>query len=141
MAKGFSATVDKWTRKTEARTEAVFKQSAQTLFEQAQTTIGEGGKLPLDTGWLRASFSASLQGMPAGVGANPYKSGSQQADWNSADTVLTINGAKLGDSIWAGWGAVYARAMEYKYGFSRSAAQNWSAIVNQTAAEAKARFG
>lgn len=136
----FTAQVDRWTRKTEARTEAVFKESAQKLFEQAQTTIGEGGKLPLDTGWLRSSFGTSLQGPPPAVGANPYESGSKQADWNAADSLLTINGAKLGDSIWGGWGAVYARPMEMRYGFMRSAAQNWQSIVKQSAAEAKARF-
>lgn len=116
MAKGFSATVDKWTRKTEARTEAVFKQSAQALFEQAQTTVNEGGKLRIDTGFLRYSFSTSLSGPPTGPSINPYESGSQQADWNSADTVLTINGAKLGDSIWGGWTASYARVREMETG-------------------------
>ena len=68
------AQVDAWTKKSTARVTAVVQESTQRLIEQANTvgpsvanpTGGAGGKMPIDTGFLRASMAVSFDGMPAG---------------------------------------------------------------------------
>ena len=119
------------------RMRAIFQQSAQELFEEAQTTIPNGGRLPIDLGFLRASFSASLNGAPQGPSRNPGKA---SFTYDGAQVSTTINGAKLGDTIWAGWSAEYAIYMEARYGFFRGAAQNWPLIVARNTADAQARI-
>lgn len=96
---------------------------------------GKGGKMPVDLGFLRASFSASFAGMP--VGETRYN-GSALPD-NSADIAAVITTASITDTIYAGWTAAYARRMEYEhYGFARSAAERWQEFVDQAVSEAKA---
>jgi hypothetical protein len=77
----------------------------------------------------------SLEGMPFGQAKNPGGSFA----YNDAETTLTIAGAQLGRPIWGGWTAEYAPFMEERYGFLRSAAQNWQSIVRAVTQEAKGR--
>lgn len=130
----FSAQLDAWTLKAKGRTTAVFKAASQKVGTEANTPKGLGGRLPLDTGFLRGSFAASLEGMP--VGPTRPSEGKPSAE----DVGLTIARAQLGDTIYMGWTAVYARVQEVRNGFLESAAQNWPKIVREAAAEAKRRF-
>lgn len=130
----FSAQVDAWVRKTKARQDAVHRRAAELLFEASNLPVGKGGKMPVDLGFLRASFDASLHGMPVGP-TRPDGAGIPDNSGNIA-TVLTT--ASITDTIWAGWTAVYARRQEYEhYGFARSAAARWGDFVAQAAQEAK----
>ena len=141
MALKFGAQVNAWARKSERRLEAIFKESAQRVIEQAQTVGpsvanpggGAGGKLPVDSGFLRASGQASLTGWP--VGPSRVEDGMGQFDYS-----ITIAGAKLGQTIFWGWSAAYAGIAEERYGFMRSAAQNWGSIVSAVTREAQVRF-
>lgn len=132
--KSFSAQVSEWVTKAEGRIEAVFKDSAQELFSIAQTPVAKGGNMPVDTGNLRNSFVSSLNGQGGLTGAVSYE--------------LTIAGAKIGDTIFGGWTAAYARRIEYGFtgtdslgrafnqngrGFVRHAAEQWQDIVDRNA--------
>ena len=107
------------------RDRAVFRESAQRLAQQANVPRAQGGNMPVDTGYLRNSQGASLQGMPS-TGAQP--------------PALVLLSTKLGDSIYMGWTANYAIYMEARYGFARLAAQNWDFIVDKAVAEVKRRY-
>jgi hypothetical protein len=48
---------------------------------------------------------------------------------------VIINRLEPVDRFVFGWTAVYARAMEAKYGFMRLGAQNWPKIVDAAAKE------
>lgn len=133
MARNFKAEVEAWARKSEARLNAVFRESSQRLIAEAQTVRGEGGKLPLDTGFLRASGQASLTGWPSGPS-------NQDDGLGTFDYAATIAGARVGQTVYFGWTAEYARNMEQQFGFMRSAAQNWQGIVSGVVREAMARF-
>jgi hypothetical protein len=133
MAGNFKAQVAAWARKSDARLNAVFRESAQRLISQAQTVRGEGGKMRIDTGFLRASGQASLIGWPSGPSM-------QSEGLGSFDYAVTIAGARLGQTIYFGWTAEYAGFREYEDGFMRSAAQNWQNIVSTVVREAMARF-
>lgn len=145
MASNFAAQVADWVAKSERNMLGVVKESADRVIAVAQTvgpsvasggSAGEGGKMPVDTGWLRNSMKASLTGIPSGPGKGDPK-GSYSYD--PAGVTLTIAGTKIGDTIYAGWTANYAVFMEFKYGFQRSAAQQWQGIVTQVVAELRAR--
>lgn len=135
MVQTFNAQVASHVAKYRQRLEAVFKQSAQDVIEQAQEpqpsvklTGGsfEIGKIPVDTSFLRNSLIAGLNGSSSLTGPDSY--------------VLAVASAVLGDTIQAGWIAEYARDVEYGTSkmagrfFMRSAAQNWQAIVTENAA-------
>jgi hypothetical protein len=122
----FTARVIAFTDRSKEKIEAVIKQSAQEVFSIAQTPKAQGGRMPVDTGFLRNSLVAELNGSAVGGGADAY--------------TLAVAGAEIGDTIFAGWTADYARFMEY--GTSRvagsfymlNAAQQWQAIVARNAA-------
>lgn len=122
----FTAQIKAFADRTQEKIEAVVKQSAQEVFTIAQTPKAQGGRMPVDTGFLRNSLIASLNGSTVGGGADAY--------------VLAVAGAELGDTIFAGWTASYARFMEYGTSktpanfFMLSAAQQWGAIVERNAA-------
>ncbi|MCY0150885.1 HK97 gp10 family phage protein [Hoeflea sp. G2-23] len=130
---GFSAQVDAFVSQTEQRTTAVFKQSAQDVLADAQTPTAKGGRMRVDTGFLRNSHVSGLNGSTSLSGPESY--------------VLTIAQAKLGDAITGGWTANYAVHREFGARgqapdfFLRGAAQKWPAFVRTNAAKLKARIG
>jgi len=143
----FAAQVSQEVGQVKAELEAVFRESAQRVLEEMNTPIPQGGNVPVDTGFLWHSLQASTTAMPQ-MTATGAKSASYSFD--SGPVVLTIAGATLGDAIYAGYTAVYARRMNYGFtgqdaagrSFSQSghlfvekAAQRWPAIVAEVEAE------
>lgn len=137
----FGADLDKWARATTERLEMIFKESAQEVFSRAQLPKAQGGNMPVDTGNLRNTFIAGLNGTTALTGPDAY--------------VAAIAGAKIGDVVFGGWTAAYAARQEFGFvgqdslgrsynqegnGFARKAAMGWQNIVAEKTAEAKARF-
>jgi len=129
--------VKAFAEKAKLRQQAIFKASAQRLMEETNTPEGQGGKMPVDTGFLRNSAGASTE--------RPHESGGQPP-------ALVFLGLQVGQTVWAGWTARYAMRMEHgfygedskgrKYaragkGFARAAAQNWVFIVETVANEVK----
>lgn len=139
MAKSnFADQVGAFVAKSNGRMTAVFRQSAQDLIEEAQTPRGSGGNLPVDTGFLRNSGTASLNTMPSGQSIKPdnYAGGS----WSPDEMLLVINQAQLGDRIIFGYLANYAPFMEARFGWVRLAAQNWPQIVQRNAKRLEKRL-
>lgn len=147
----FSAQVDAWVKQVKTREVAVFKESAQRVISEMQTPEGAGGRMPVDTGFLRASIQATL-GAPATGFLSPLVDAPSP---DAGQVALVIAGAELGDTIFATYGAEYARRQEYGFvgedslgrsynqagkGFVRSAAQKWPQIVGQVSAELKTRI-
>ena len=127
-----NVTIDQWVAKSQARLDAVWKTAAQDIAREVQTPRAKGGKLPVDTAFLRNSFAADINAAPSGDGDSPYSSG---------PISIVINRAKIGDRVVFGWGANYAIYMEAKYSFIRSATQNWQQIVDKAAQKVKTRVG
>jgi len=133
----FAATIDEWVSQSQARTEAVFKDAVTTLIEDAQRPVAKGGRMRVDTGFLRASGQVSLNNMPSGpVRGEP----GQVYTADTAPIVLEIARAKPGDTIFFGWSANYARVREYHDAFLRTAVQRWQQIVDASVAKAKQRI-
>ena len=102
----------------------VAQESTQRLITEAQLTKAKGGKMPVRTGFLRASGRLSLTSVPTG----PVR-GDSKKSYKSPD-VVKISGFKLGMSIFWGWTAIYARKQELYNGFLSSTKGNWQKIVD-----------
>ena len=125
MAETFTAQVKRINSRNLRKIEAVVKQSAQEVFADAQLPVAQGGRMRVDTGFLRNSLQTSLNGGTALSGADSY--------------VLKIAEMSLGDTLFGGWTADYALAREFGARgqspdfFMRGAAQKWPQIVAKNA--------
>ena len=142
MSKNFSANVDAWVKKTKGALENVFKQSVQDVIIDMQTTDDRGGNLPLDLGFLRSSLRITLNSPASGLQKRERNEGDYK--WGEEGSFfLTINGAGIGDSIYAVYLADYAQHQEYgtKYmqgkHFRDLAIQKWQQVVSANIAKAK----
>lgn len=139
----FSAQISHWVRETKERQTAVYRESAQRVFALAQTPVGAGGNLPIQTGFLRASLVINL-----GVEVPAQR---ERPDGGASppppDFAFTIAQADIATPITGYWTASYARHVEYGARgqpgrrFVGLAAQRWGSIVNEVCAEAKSRAG
>jgi peptidoglycan hydrolase-like protein with peptidoglycan-binding domain len=112
---------------SEKRMLALMRQSLQDVIENAQTPTGKGGRMRVDTGFLRASGRASLTGMPSGpVRGEP----DQKYSYSDESAVIAILGQmKLGQTLHFGWTANYAKYRELFDGFLEGALMHWARIV------------
>lgn len=136
MAKKFSAQVDDYVKQYKGRMRAVALDATLTTINDAQTTVANGGNMRVDTGFLRASGSASLNGMPTG----PSRGESDGVyAYNDRNVIAAIGSFKVGASIFWGWTAAYARAREAKDGFLILAVQKWQQTVDASVRKLKNR--
>lgn len=131
----FSATVTSFVAETRKRMRALALQSTQELIEQVQTPVAKGGKMRVDTGFLRASGQISFTGIPSGptVGDKDKK--------YKTKAIATVDYANwdIGETIYFGWTANYAKYREAYDGFLIAGVQNWQSIVNSVCARIKDR--
>ncbi|WP_416355556.1 HK97 gp10 family phage protein [Aureimonas phyllosphaerae] len=107
---------------------------------------GQGGRLPVDTGFLRASLRASTTAPPP-IDSQFVPADGKKYAFDESSIEAVIAGAEIGQTLYFGYTAAYARAMEYgsgggpAYAFVRTVAQKWPSIVDAKAAELKGRLG
>jgi hypothetical protein len=135
----FQQDILRWQRKAEAAMEATVKDAAQELSLKANTSRFKGGNTPVDTSFLINSFSGAVNSIPRGEGDKP--NGYVATDFDAGPALLAINRLKLGDRLVLGWTANYAMQMEAKYGFMRSAAQQWPQIAEKSARKVRRALG
>lgn len=115
---------------------ALLRNSVQALAKVASTTIPNGGRVPVKTGNLARSVVVDNQPprVIEGLATGDYS--------------LGIANIRLGETVYIGWQAVYARRMNYGFvgtdslgrnynqagfGFAEAAAAQWPAIVQEQA--------
>lgn len=107
---------------------ALMRQSLQDVVNDAQTPTAKGGRMRVDTGFLRASGQASIGSMPTGpVRGDP--DGTYLFEENSV--ITTLAKLELGQTFFFGWTANYARYREAYDGFLEVALQKWQKIVDR----------
>ena len=141
MSQNFGKKVNELARKYQARVKAVGREAVQETISVAQVTRGEGGRMRVDTGFLRASIQGSLGTMPRGPVGNPkrvdFRNSNQAAGENISSVLLRWDPTKS-TPLYVGWTAGYARVRESKDGFLRGAVENWDVAVERAVAKAKA---
>lgn len=116
----------------------VIKNAIRKVVIEAQTPIKKGGKMHVDTGFLRWSGTASLNELPYGETEGRQRGKSETGvlpEYRVSDdggkmlnTVLAQ--MKLGDTFYFGWTARYAKYREIYDGFMRSAVMNFQKHIN-----------
>jgi hypothetical protein len=102
---------------------------------------GGPGRLPVDTGFLRASLLASTNAMPTlREDAKPEEG--KTYSFTDDQIALVISGAELGQTIYAGYTAAYARRVHYEGSqWVVLAAQNWGQHVDRATQKVKTELG
>lgn len=134
----FTAQVDAMIATTEKRLTALFRESVQRTVDIAQTPVAKGGKMRVDTGFLRASGQGSFDGMPTGPSQRP----SDDAIYGQTDQAveLVIGKLTLGRTFFFGWTANYAIYREAYDGFLEAAAQRWPQTVEAVTSDIRKRI-
>lgn len=146
MTKSFADAVGEWARESESRLERVWQVAVGDLATEMSRTEKDGGKVPHVTGNLANSLLASTAGVPAQGGPkDEYKP--PGVDAGALAAML-----KLGDTVWLGYRAVYARRLNYGFvgedslgrtynqtgrQFVEHAIEQWPQIVQGAAAKVK----
>ncbi len=125
----FEAQVDAIVVTTEKRMVALMRQSLQDVVNEAQQPVAKGGRMRVDTGFLRASGQSSLNGMPTGLSIKPSGATRGSIPSDTQQTVATLGKMKFGQVFHFGWTANYAKYRELYDGFLEGALQHWSRIV------------
>lgn len=148
-----------WARKQKDLHLAIFQTAAQKLVNEVRLPKSRGGNMPVDTGNLRRSILASTSSMPR---LQPLKKGSSKgnalvfpddpseptltvrvADTFSVDPMMQITTAimrmQMGQTLYLGFQASYAKIQEEKNGFVRLAAQRWRQIVKEASREVEGK--
>lgn len=130
----FSDDVNRHLEKYRKRLNFVARDSVQRLVNDAQRNTAKGGRMRVDTGFLRASIQAKTGSMPSGPSSNETKriySGDTQADGIPIAAAL-IRWQPAREPIFIGWTANYARWREYQDGFMRGATERWPEFVRRS---------
>lgn len=135
LARSFQSTISKWVQDNERALEAVAKEAIQELAIEADKPRAKGGRMPVDTSFLRNSMAAARNSIPSGPSAPT--DGFSATDHDMTPVTLVINQIKLGDRFVVGFTANYAQFMENKYFFVRHAAQNWQQHVDKAVRKVK----
>ncbi len=161
----FAAQVADWVAARKEYHAAVFHTASQAVVEEMQrpgpsrastakaaaksSMVGppapsadQGGRLPVDTGFLWHSLTASNSTMPQmSEAAKPAKDASYSYDAGPVN--LLINNTPVGGKIFCGYVAAYAAKVNYSYGymFVDLAAQRWPQFVKAAEQELASRLG
>lgn len=111
---------------------AVLKQSIKDLVEDANTTVSDGGRMRVDTGFLRSSGVAALNEIPKGPKEGRKRNSGEIGilySYDSGPINVILAKMKLTDKFYFGWSAWYAEVRESYDGFLSAAIQKWNQIV------------
>lgn len=131
--KDFVGNITKFTKGNQKLAEAVWKTSTQKVATRSRIPIDKGGYMPVKTGNLRRSQAASTTEMPQPAGPK-----TKFANDGASNVAAVILNAKMGDRIYIGFRAIYARIQEARNGFVSLTAQAWPKIVAESIRELRA---
>lgn len=137
MADNFNVIMDKFVADSKEKMLAVVKNSIKEVVQDAQMPLSKGGKIHVDTGFLRSSGQAQLNQVPSGQTEGRKRNENEKgvlpeyAVPDNADYILpTLAKMKIGDTFYFGWTARYASVREIYDGFMESAVMKWKEIVD-----------
>lgn len=134
---GFAATIEEWVKETEARALAVTRDALNVMVNDMQQRTTDGGRMRVDTGFLRASGRAALGTMPSGPSQQPPGAPVGQYtgiydDWDGQPLLAVLFDMNLGDTFFWGWTAAYAPVRNTYDGFMDTAVQNWQGYIDSS---------
>ena len=144
MARSYSSVesdIRDFVGRTEEKMLGVLRGALLDVTNDAQREITDGGRMPVITGFLRASGRANLNGWPIGPTDKPKDTAPNSYTWDGEAVATTLFAMEMGDTFHFGWTAVYAGTQEYNKGFLEAAMQNWQQHVNNNIRKAEKAGG
>lgn len=131
----FAAQIEEWVRETEERMLAVTRDALNTMVNDMQLRERDGGRMRIDTGFLRLTGKAALNAIPSGPSQKPagVVSGQYTGEldtWDGDALLAVLMDMKLGDTFYWGWTAAYAPVRNNYDGFMDIPVQNWQGYIN-----------
>jgi hypothetical protein len=123
------ADIEDFVKESDARLLAVTRASIQDVVLNMQEPVAKGGRMRVDTGFLRNSGSAAIGAMPSGESERPSDAVKGQYNWSEDRLPIVLSKLEIGDTFYWGWTANYARYRELYDGFMEAALQQWGRIV------------
>ena len=136
----FERDVKRLTEKYRKRMRATARTAVQDLEGEITATRGEGGRLRIDTGFLRASLGWNVGSLPSGPTDNPGGNVSAGAVLTGVPLTVALAQWDFSRPIFGGFSASYARPREAKDGFLRGGVEKWDSIVDSAAKRVRARI-
>lgn len=138
MADKFEAVIDDFVNKTKEKLLNIARDSIKLTIRECQTPVVKGGKMRVDTGFLRSSGVAALNRIPTGpdegrkrmpgeVGVLPEYGRYEEESY----LIPVLAKMKYGDTFYFGWTAKYAKYRELYDGFMDSAVVKWPETVSK----------
>tara|TARA_R110000851_G_scaffold66998_4_gene151134 strand:- start:1519 stop:1953 length:435 start_codon:yes stop_codon:yes gene_type:complete len=137
MPDNFETVIDTFVIDTEAKILGVTRRSIFDMIEDVQTPTQQGGRMRVDTGFLRISGLASLNSLPAGLGKGRKRAKNEvgvldEYSGNVGEQVnITLGKMEIGDAFYFGWTANYAVYREAFDGFLETGLQKWQSYVDE----------
>lgn len=142
----FTAQIKNFAKKTDENIMKAVRQAIQDMVTEAQTPVrkgGGGGKMPVDTGFLRSSGLATLNVFPSGPGKGRARTKKDPPtgplpEYNTdygEQLQIVLAKMKKGDLFYWGWTARYAELIEERYGFADSAIMNFQYYLDKACAK------
>jgi len=137
----FDDQIKRLNAKYKKRMRATARTAVQDLRNEIIATRGEGGRLRIDTGFLRASFGWDVGNLPSGPTDNDGRQ-NFGSDETLTGVPLAVALARwdFNQPLFGGFTANYARIREAKDGFVRGGTEKWDRIVDSAARRVKARI-
>lgn len=131
MANDYKITVKRLVDQTEEMALAVMKTAiASLVVDEMQRDRTEGGKIPIDTGFLIQSGQAALNSPPSGASEKPSDAHQLQFSWEQGQFFVVLDKMKIDDTFYFGWTAEYAEEQNTKWRWVESAMMNWQHHLN-----------
>lgn len=121
--------IEKFIAKVQKRVDLVIKDAIQQVVLGVTVPKAQGGRMPVDTGFLRNS-------MVAAIGTYPVGPSTPDADPMGVPPTVsimpTVNRWDLTDPLYIGFSANYARHQEAINGFIEAEVQRWPQVVRES---------
>ena len=121
----------------------ITKMATQALFHDVLRPVAKGGRMRVDTGFLRASARVTLHTPDLSQIKHPDPGGETRYTMDDGAIGLTINRMRSGDTVYMMFTANYARHREYGANgqapdmFVRFHTNQWQEYVNEAAARVR----
>lgn len=129
MSDNISVDVEKFITLVQKRVDLIVKDAIQQVVLGATVPKAQGGRMPVDTGFLRNSMVAAIGTYPVG----PSTPDSDPMGVPPTVSIMpTVNQWDLTEPLYIGFSANYARQQEAANGFIEAEVQKWPQTVRES---------
>lgn len=130
---GFSTKCKEWSDERKVELATIWRTSTMRVITIAQDNF------PMKSGFAKSTISVGTSPRPSATLKNPNPEGSYS--WDPKPTAQAVMAAKVGQTIYVKWLAVYALRLEFGHsdkapaGYMRIAVRQWPRVVREVTSD------